>query len=433
MCFLYIELGAQNAVCRYVLRKRTHGKLDLTTNVPFVNMNLTNSEWCVGGSPIGERGVLGRILSKADSVNGTRTNWRYHYDLAGRLDSVWVNSALSAWYGYDSNGAHVSGTGISGVVVDAQDREISANGITYTYDDNGQLIARSSSSGTTRYHLTPKGELLSVVLPSEDSVAYVLDAARRKIAKSLNGVITNRWLWDGSLRLVAEVDSVGGVLTRYVYATHGNVPDYFIKDNTTYRIITDHLESVRLVVNAQTNEVVSRLDYDIWGNLISSKNKNFQPFGFAGGLRDDISGLTRFGAREYLSETGQWISKDPIGFKGNATNLFSYAGNDPVNFTDQTGQAVDDCSNSEDPTACYENCMNDHFADYAIWGMSLGASAASIPKIGRDATISRGMGGSAWTSPISVAVGWGLLNMSMRQFATRINPVATGLFWFSAS
>jgi RHS repeat-associated protein len=63
----------------------------------------------------------------------------------------------------------------------------------------------------------------------------------------------------------------------------------------------------------------------------------FQPFGFAGGHADPDTGLVRFGARDYDPETGRWTSKDPLGFTADSPNLYTYAGNDPVNRIDPTG------------------------------------------------------------------------------------------------
>ncbi|HEX5076891.1 MAG TPA: RHS repeat-associated core domain-containing protein, partial [Gemmatimonadaceae bacterium] len=34
---------------------------------------------------------------------------------------------------------------------------------------------------------------------------------------------------------------------------------------------------------------------------------------------------------------GRWVSKDPILFDGDSTNLYVYAGNDPVNLVDPQG------------------------------------------------------------------------------------------------
>jgi RHS repeat-associated protein len=69
-----------------------------------------------------------------------------------------------------------------------------------------------------------------------------------------------------------------------------------------------------------------------------------QPFGFAGGLYEQSTGLTRFGARDYDPITGRWTSKDPIGFAGRDPNLFGYVLQDPVNLVDIDGLKPCDCS-----------------------------------------------------------------------------------------
>ncbi|MGB8332618.1 MAG: RHS repeat-associated core domain-containing protein, partial [Polyangiales bacterium] len=99
-------------------------------------------------------------------------------------------------------------------------------------------------------------------------------------------------------------------------------------DGTVYRFITDHLGSVRLVVNAETGEVVQRMDYDAFGRVLRDTNPGFQPFGFVGGLYDDDTGLVRFGARDYDAHSGRWTAKDLLLFDDGA-NLYVYAGSDP--------------------------------------------------------------------------------------------------------
>ena len=112
-----------------------------------------------------------------------------------------------------------------------------------------------------------------------------------------------------------------------------------IKGGIEYKIISDHLGSVRLVVNASNGNILQRMDYDTWGKVLSDTNPGFQPFGFAGGIYDQDTGLVKFGARDYDPETGRWISKDPIRFDG-GINLYAYANNDPVNYTDPTGEVA---------------------------------------------------------------------------------------------
>lgn len=120
----------------------------------------------------------------------------------------------------------------------------------------------------------------------------------------------------------------GEVRTHFVYASRGNVADYLVRGSRTYRIVADHLGSVRLVVDAATGEVVQRLDYDAFGQTRLDTNPGFQPFGYAGGLVDEHTDLVHFGARDYDPALGRWTARDPVGFGGGA-NHYAYVGNEP--------------------------------------------------------------------------------------------------------
>jgi hypothetical protein len=81
---------------------------------------------------------------------------------------------------------------------------------------------------------------------------------------------------------VAELDAAGNVITRFVYGARGVAPEYMLRGGVSYRLITDHLGSVRLVVNSSSGAIVQRIDYDAWGMVASDTTPGFQPFGFAG-------------------------------------------------------------------------------------------------------------------------------------------------------
>ncbi len=53
-----------------------------------------------------------------------------------------------------------------------------------------------------------------------------------------------------------------------------------------------------------------------------------------------MTGLVRFGARDYDPEVGRWTAKDPIGFNGGDTNLYGYCLNDSINNIDPTGYLI---------------------------------------------------------------------------------------------
>jgi RHS repeat-associated protein len=150
-------------------------------------------------------------------------------------------------------------------------------------------------------------------------------------------VLVQGLIYAGQLEPVAELDGVGNIVSTFVYASKGHVPDYMVKGGITYRVFSDHLGSVRLVVNTSDGSIAQRIDYDEYGNVTNDTNPGFQPFAFAGGLYDQHTKITRFGARDYDAFTGRWTAKDPILFAGGDLNLYGYVMNDPVNLIDYDG------------------------------------------------------------------------------------------------
>ena len=125
------------------------------------------------------------------------------------------------------------------------------------------------------------------------------------------------------------------MVARFVYGTRINVPDYMVKGGATYRLLTDHLGSVRLVVKTATGTIAQRIDYDEFGQITQDTHPGFQPFGFAGGLYDPATKLTRFGARDYDAFTGRWTTKDPIGVRRvGVCSFYEYVGNRPLSRAD---------------------------------------------------------------------------------------------------
>jgi len=119
----------------------------------------------------------------------------------------------------------------------------------------------------------------------------------------------------------------------------GHVPGYMVKDGALYRYITDHQGSPRLIVDVAFGEVAQQLDYDEFGMITRDTNPGFQPFGYAGGIYETSSGLTRFGFRDYDADSGRWTSKDPIDFSGGDSDLYAYVADDAINFIDMDGLA----------------------------------------------------------------------------------------------
>ncbi len=325
----------------------------------------------VSGSPVFSttytRDKLGRITQKVETIGVVTTTFDYDYDLAGRLTQVKENSVVTASYTCGSNGNRLTGPGLgSSPIYDDQDRLIQYGPNTYAYTANGELATKTVGSNTTTYTYDELGNLTRVALPGDTQIDYLIDGQNRRIGKKVGGVLTQGYLYDGILRVVAELDGAGSLVSRFVYGSRLNVPDYMIKGGVTYRIISDHLGSPRLVVDVVTGAAAQQLDYDEFGNVLTDTNPGFQPFGFAGGLYDGDTGLVRFGARDYDPETGRWTTKDPIRFRGGDVNLYGYVLGDPVNRVDpwglfeviyppRAGQLPD--SRTQNAMQCFADCL----------------------------------------------------------------------------
>jgi len=238
-------------------------------------------------------------------------------------------------YKFDANGNRVTNL----EVYDAQDRLIETPTATYTYTANGEQATKTvtASGDTTTYTYDVLGNLTRVVLPDTTQIDYVVDGANRRIGRKVDGTLVQGFLYGDALNPVAELDGTGTVVARFVYGSKPNVPDYMVKGATTYRIVSDHLGSPRLVIDTATGAIAQRMDYDAFGNVLVDTQPGFQPFGFAGGLYDPDTKLVRFGARDYDPEVGRWTAKDPIRFAGGDANLYGYALGDSVNWLDPIG------------------------------------------------------------------------------------------------
>ena len=229
------------------------------------------------------------------------------------------------------------GAVVESYAYDAEDHLTSAGQAGYTYDLDGFLTGKTVGAATTQYQYSSRGELLRVDLPSGGVVEYAHDPLGRRIAKKVGGTVVEKYLWQGRTKLLAVYDGNGSLKQRFEYAD-GRLPVAMTVGGTRYFLVYDQVGSLRAVVDS-AGAAVKTVEYDSFGNVIADSNSAFAvPFGFAGGLFDSDTGLTRFGYRDYDADVGRWTAKDPIGFEGGDTDLYGYVIGDPVNGVDSEGE-----------------------------------------------------------------------------------------------
>ncbi len=299
-------------------------------------------------TPLTETGVA--------CVRTTTPDWRtelllwsaiyYRYDEQGRLSKVSLGGVLTRQYGYDYNGNRTS-VDVAGDIIatyDNQDRMLTYNTMSYGYGPNGERSTRTNADGSVdQYQYDAVGNLVHITRADSVTIDYVVDAFNRRIAKNKNGAAYAQYIYRNGLSPVAVLTSSGALAARFVYASRPNTPDFMVlASGTVYKFINDQRGSPHAIVNATTGALAKLMTYDEFGNQTVMLDTGvipawMQPFGFAGGLYDEDTGLTRFGARDYEAATGRWLAKDPILFGGGQANLYVYAGSDPVNRVDPMG------------------------------------------------------------------------------------------------
>jgi len=190
----------------------------------------------------------------------------------------------------------------------------------------GEHASRSRGDPGARSQASTTG----LATPQRDGSApreYVTDGKHRRVGKKVDGVLVKQWLYRDQLNPVAELDGAGDLVAQFVYGSRGHVPDFMVRGGVVYRIVSDQIGSVRLVVNADdVSDVLFRAEYTAFGEMtVLEGDVEATPFGFAGGLFDAETGLTRFGARDYDPVVGRWTAKDPIRFDA-GPNFYIYVG-----------------------------------------------------------------------------------------------------------
>jgi len=285
----------------------------------------------------------GRITAKTETVEGITYNYVYTYDAMGRLLTVIRDGAVVEEYAYDPVGTRIHennvlrGISQKAFVYSDEDCLLTAGSTSYEYNADGFLTTRTEGTDVTSYDYSSRGELLRVTLPDGRLIDYLHDPLGRRIAKMVNGSVTEKYLWQGLTRLLAVFDGSDNLIMRFEYAD-ARMPVAMTMNGSTYYLTCDQAGSLKIVADTAGN-VLKRIKYDSFGNIIEDTNPLFEiPFSFAGGLHDRDTGLVRFGYRDYDPDTGRWTAKDPIGFAGGDTDLYGYCLNDPVNLVDPTGE-----------------------------------------------------------------------------------------------
>ena len=270
--------------------------------------------------------------------NGVVTE--YTYDLASQLTSLTYkrsgNVLGNLTYEYDAAGRRVSFGGsfaytvspqpFSSATYNAANRQLTSRGQTLSYDLNGNL----ESDGTNTYTWDARGRLASISGPNS-TATFQYDALGRRISKTVNGV-TTAFLYDGFKVVQEQSVSLGNA-----NLLNGGIDEVFARHDAggSWSPLRDVLGSY-ISLSDSAGTLTGEYAYEPFGDFAANSTANSTNSTHYTGRENDGTGLQFNRARYYSPALQRFISEDPIGMRG-GLNLYAYAGNNPLGFSDPFG------------------------------------------------------------------------------------------------
>jgi RHS repeat-associated protein len=276
---------------------------------------------------------------------------QYTYDDVGQLTSA-DNNLNNAWdigigntISYDANGnildlrrgsttknyAYYVGTN--------KVQNTDGSGNDYVYDSNANVNSSSPKSINNITYDSFTQRPISVSMSSGASLTLEYGGGTQRVLKNYtSGGSTNSRLYlhganDYPLIEKNKTTATAETLAVYIYGINGAVAKRI--GSTVLFLLKDHLGSTRVVMDP-TGLVRTYYDYDALGNLIRMGTTNEVKYQFTGQEYDE-NGLHNYRARLYDSDLGKFYAVDP---EGEFAGSFLYAGNNPISYTDPTGEFI---------------------------------------------------------------------------------------------
>ncbi|MGE6577831.1 RHS repeat domain-containing protein [Paenibacillus xylanexedens] len=249
------------------------------------------------------------IVSKTDNGEASL----YTYDPLNRLKT---SSVFNENYMYDarSNRKEMK-----------SERQPDLRQAKYMYDGRNRLTEVDTEEGKVGYRYNGDGLMVERTILDGTKTRYYYDDRKLLVAEGTIGSdgrvsITVGYVYDASGELQARQVSGETGLQTYWKNGHGDVTE---------------------LKNA-AGDTLNRYTYDVWGNSRVIEEQTLNVLRYAGEYWDEETGLQYLRSRWYDPNLGRFINEDTYeGYKAepNSLNLYTYVENNPLIYTDPSGEA----------------------------------------------------------------------------------------------
>lgn len=261
----------------------------------------------------------GNIITITDVMDNTRTQ-NFTYDDLNRLTQAQSTSYNTLTYNYDQIGNMTYNSQMGSYIYGTKPHAVIQAGTnTYTYDANGNMITRPGQTITYDYDNKP----IAI-----NATTFVYDYSGSRIKK-------NNTVYIGK-----GYECTNGDCTKYIFAGSNRIASKTA--STTYYYHTDHLGSSSIITDSSGAKTEETYYYPYGGTRQHTGSTNLK-HKYTGQEEDPETGLYYYGARYYDPALARFISADtivPYFSDPQSFNRYSYAGNNPIIYTDPTGHVI---------------------------------------------------------------------------------------------
>ena len=352
--------------------------------------------------------ALGQL---ATEVNGSGTTFGYAYDTAGNIRNITKDGTVTKSFGYtnpswpDLLTSVTSGSTTKDILYEGQsqtsDLPSSGNPVTYY---NGRDYTFTWTKGRQLASATVDGK----------NVTYTYDMSGVRTSKTVDGTTYHYTTLSGKVMR----QQWGNKSLEFVY-DDGNQPFAMIYKHGSEAELYYYLVNAQGDVSAildSSGKLAASYDYDAWGNCTVYDSSDaaigdLNPLRYRGYYYDAETGFYYLQSRYYDPAICRFINADTYLSTGQGMlghNMFTYCGNNPVNYCDSSGRFfftllgamigaaagyIDAFIAGEDPIKG------------AIAGGVSGAIAGAGVDIGVIITVSTGGAGIGWGFAAAVGLG----------------------------
>jgi RHS repeat-associated protein len=286
---------------------------------------VSNRTWVERDGPTGDafaydlndQLIAGKLNIQSPDVSGAAGSQTISYDANGNRVAFGAYGSTDTYTTNNLN--QYTQRNLSTATYDATGNlKIGLDASSYTYDAQNRLLS-ATKGGTTE--------------------TFTYDGLNRQVSRTINHAITYN-VYDG-WELIGEYAAGATVPTNAYVSGAGGMVKNLVTNNYYYQDAsgsTSHLAD-------SAGHLLEWYRYDLQGTPIFYNSSNTQIPSSAYGVRHLFTGQQWYSElglydlrnRYYSPDIGRFLQADPTGFVGDATNLYRYCGNDPVNRKDTNG------------------------------------------------------------------------------------------------